>query len=625
MPDPEIKGRKRRACDQCASSKRACDFSLPCETCTAKGLTCSNRRTAERKLSEVGHDANTGSESQIGIHHGTSISLDFWDCSAGTRAETQSVTNTLLQIPSPTMTAISTSCLTDANGFYDDPTSQSIFGSESFDFLLNFELKGGIDRAFNFATSLEQFCQKYDLSLPFSLTDEGHLAVFAHTRIQEPKRSESLLPTVQWLFDPLLPQTKAILEILLEESPRRDAEEADGDEHGDRLLLLSNQCIRLFNPPSLRRFISLYWTKWHWHCPIIHQPSVDIAQMPTAMVIVMGLIGASMSSDREDIDEVRRWLDPTEKAIFAMPWLSRENYVNQRQPLSRESKLRCLQMGHLICALQIWEGNDLARKRVIELRYPQLVQASREVGESHIDLLDEDDDARKAELWSKFILEEEIIRTRIFIFLLDTAFTIFADEPPHATIPDLRFPFPYPDVCFRSHSLNEFLHTSRLHCENYSVLRRMHICDTVKMLYDAGVEGNVTPLLAMTDLNIFVLISALHSIMFSQIITPLKSSVLTTSLNQGLERWLWLWKQGQSYPHPPTGINTSGDEAPTAPSFVRHSYEWYSLAKVKLKLVTHFEAKGRCIQRYASDKSSVRDLILTAQSLNLLGGNYLTV
>ncbi|PTB49680.1 hypothetical protein M431DRAFT_67740, partial [Trichoderma harzianum CBS 226.95] len=41
VPNPATRGRKRRACDQCASSKRACDFNSPCGTCSVRGSSCS--------------------------------------------------------------------------------------------------------------------------------------------------------------------------------------------------------------------------------------------------------------------------------------------------------------------------------------------------------------------------------------------------------------------------------------------------------------------------------------------------------------------------------------------------------------------------------------------------------
>ncbi|EHK22084.1 uncharacterized protein TRIVIDRAFT_151205, partial [Trichoderma virens Gv29-8] len=44
IPSPELRGRKRRACDQCAISKRACNVELPCGTCSLKGSSCSYRR-----------------------------------------------------------------------------------------------------------------------------------------------------------------------------------------------------------------------------------------------------------------------------------------------------------------------------------------------------------------------------------------------------------------------------------------------------------------------------------------------------------------------------------------------------------------------------------------------------
>jgi hypothetical protein len=47
VPTSLKRGKKRKACDYCASSKLSCDFDWPCETCLVNGKDCTYQRVAE--------------------------------------------------------------------------------------------------------------------------------------------------------------------------------------------------------------------------------------------------------------------------------------------------------------------------------------------------------------------------------------------------------------------------------------------------------------------------------------------------------------------------------------------------------------------------------------------------
>src|SRR5947209_4566667 len=137
-------------------------------------------------------------------------------------------------------------------------------------------------------------------------------------------------------------------------------------------------------------------------------------------------------------------------------------------------------------------------------------QAARDLRFSHEDFTTSNI-TRALQNWENFILEEELIRycileiwlsaeiiqklidnwrrTNTFIFLLDTAFTIFHKTPPRVTIPDLAFPFPYPDICFQAESGESFIDSIQQHFPNYTMTRRTNICQTVEVLCGSGNFG----------------------------------------------------------------------------------------------------------------------------------------
>ncbi|KAK3045941.1 hypothetical protein LTR09_012533 [Extremus antarcticus] len=239
-------------------------------------------------------------------------------------------------------------------------------GTESFEFLLNFEMGGGINRVFNFYTSLESDYLNLDYN-----ESSLELLFVGPTHADSPGTDSDIcqIQSTQWLFDPLLPHAKAVWEQLPHLS------RSGISEHTSTGQLATNQCIEFFNPKNLRRLLGLYWTNWHFHCPIVHQATLNVLELPMEMVVVMALLGACVSCDDGDVSKARQWLDPVEELIFAHPWLSKDKSPDVSESVHlRLTKLRMLQTALLICVLQTWEGTEAARLRVRELRYTRLVK-----------------------------------------------------------------------------------------------------------------------------------------------------------------------------------------------------------------------------------------------------------
>ncbi|KAL6824541.1 hypothetical protein J3E69DRAFT_381370 [Trichoderma sp. SZMC 28015] len=280
------------------------------------------------------------------------------------------------------------------------------FENERFEFLLNFTLCGGLDISFNFFTSSEKV--PGNAYFDNFLTIDDLLSIDYEAGSKWVKASEErsrATKTMEWLFDPLLSQTKAICEKLL------NLPGIDELVPGNRLQSLDEQCLEFFNPLNLRRLLNTYWKRWHRNCPVIHPPSFDPSQAPAELVLVLVLIGACVSKNPNDAQNARKWLEPVERLVFALPWLSRETQGSQADPtLTRYTKLRILQTAVLMCALQTWEGSEKAKERIRKLRYPYVAQASQELAYHQPDEQIGSDLAATLRHWDEFIFEEQILR-----------------------------------------------------------------------------------------------------------------------------------------------------------------------------------------------------------------------
>lgn len=280
------------------------------------------------------------------------------------------------------------------------------FETERFEFLLNFTSCGGLDISFNFLTSLEKGTGNAYFDNFLTIDDLLSIDYEAGGKwVKDSEERSCATKTMEWLFDPLLSQTKAICEKLL------NLPGIDKLVMGNHLQSLDEQCLEFFNPLNLRRLLNTYWKRWHRNCPVIHPPSFDPSQAPAELVLVLVLIGACVSKCPNDARNARKWLEPVERLVFAMPWLSRETQGSQADStLTRYAKLRILQTAILVCALQTWEGSEKSKERIRNLRYPYVAQASQELAYHQLDEQIGSDLAATLRHWDEFILEEQILR-----------------------------------------------------------------------------------------------------------------------------------------------------------------------------------------------------------------------
>lgn len=102
--------------------------------------------------------------------------------------------------------------------------------------------------------------------------------------------------------------------------------------------------------------------------------------------------------------------------------------------------------------------------------------------------------------------------TKSYIFLLDTAFTIFFMTPPRITIPDLDFPFSYPDSCFHARTADEFFESVQQLCPTFPTTRETRIHRIIQMLCNTTNSTENYAIPELTDLGGFIMISGTNRI-----------------------------------------------------------------------------------------------------------------
>jgi hypothetical protein len=189
---------------------------------------------------------------------------------------------------------------------------------------------------------------------------------------------------VEWLSDPLFLKTKEIWDRLREEADKKAKASASyghgaTSHHQPFTSATSARCLEFFSPSRIRKFLALFWNRWYPHCPIIHKPTFDASLASSTLLTIMILIGAFLSSDREDCIAAAEWLDITEEAIFNDEWLSGA-WVDECDELGRSSNMhsqvRALQSAVFLCVLQNWEGGNSAKQKIRRRRFGAVVAVS---------------------------------------------------------------------------------------------------------------------------------------------------------------------------------------------------------------------------------------------------------
>jgi hypothetical protein len=303
----------------------------------------------------------------------------------------------------------------DVTGF--DPSSLSEATDEvrkevskmSFEFLLNFTSSSGMKHVFKYRRRRSHCDSLLEIpttfggyeALPYSnmgkeRPDSGLMPLHHSTPSQASLidsssdagsqisdlcqiASSGVQRMVQWLDDPLFPQTKQLWDTFrnlvsfqMKTGAVEDVRKTDA------------RCLEFFSPPNIRRFIVLFFDEWYPHCPIIHKPTFDISQTPLILLAPMIIIGACMSPLDMDVEDARTWIDLAETFVFSASILSSETTERDSREVDIEP-YKVIQAGYLICLLQNWEGNETVKRRVRHHRFTAVIAVSISVGSDEWD------------------------------------------------------------------------------------------------------------------------------------------------------------------------------------------------------------------------------------------------
>jgi hypothetical protein len=296
----------------------------------------------------------------------------------------------------------------DATGFDSSSLSEATdearkeVSKMSFEFLLNFTSSSGMKHVFKYRRRRSHPHSLLEIpttfggyeALPYSnMGKERSHSGLTHFHYSSPSQASLIESStdagsqvsdpcqiasgvqrmVQWLDDPLFPQTKQLWDTfrdLVSFQMKMGAVE--------NIRQTDARCLEFFSPPNIRRFTVLFFDEWYPHCPIIHKPTFDISKTPLILLAPMIIIGACMSPLDMDVEDARTWIDLAETFVFSAAILSIEATERDSREVDIEP-YKVIQAGYLICLLQNWEGNETVKRRVRHHRFTAIIAVSNPV------------------------------------------------------------------------------------------------------------------------------------------------------------------------------------------------------------------------------------------------------
>ncbi|GFG20637.1 hypothetical protein IFM61606_00685 [Aspergillus udagawae] len=393
---------------------------------------------------------------------------------------------------------------------------------------------------------------------------------------------------------------------------------------------VQQSCAAFFSASNIRRFLEYFWSLWYPSCPIVHRPSFDPETARTALLCVMVIIGACLSPHEEENEAAKMWLDSVEEMTFGDEYfMERETSDTSTGPLHNNAegmkkRVECIQAAYLVCSLQKREGSVEAQGRMRRHRHATLVVLARDIGlesATHRNLRLE---SPSKPWWRQFVIEEELIRTLTYVFLIDAAMAIFHHTPPRMVVSELKMDMACPEVCFQADTATECFYSFREWEQCIFWSERLSVAGVVRRICQRELDDrSVLEFSKMGTLNLFTTIQAVHSLTFylqnSLVFEPTLAPVQT-----GLDNWRRIWNARQP----------EDKDIPDQPQtiwkkigFVRYAPEFWHLARIVVAQIIASDSDEQCLLPSArglsrfdhSDMRDINGLIMEYQQLNLGG------
>ncbi|KAL2401661.1 Transcription factor verF [Exophiala dermatitidis] len=456
---------------------------------------------------------------------------------------------------------------------------------ESLQFLANFTSNTGLAASFDCGT-LEQRWRVADAFAKSGTasTSPMEAAVGSGTPVPDINEGSHAHAAVHhWLSDPLSLKSHEIVTLVKEVVMHKSQNSCVGLTWSPSV---QQACVQFFSPGNIRRCLYFYWAIWHPNVNIVHKPTFDPLSSKPQLVAAMVVIGACVSPERSDLEEVRRWFNCVEEMVFSDDDLCNDG----PSPVCRDTgevqwrhgKLRALQAAYMVCLYQNWEGSSSNKRRIRRHRYSAVVATARDIGISNARHPDYQQQTLCDFPWSRFALREELIRVFMWIFLLDTAFVIFNNLPPRMVIREMRMSTAMPEACFQAMTAEECFSDIQQGEQN-----TLDLVSAFEILYQPDIDSAlILKLSNLGPLNLFALASAFHSIIFHfQNTFSCQGSL--EAIKHAQQAWKTVWDGYMSHfsqvpRHSPT-TSTMADLVPDdmwkRAGFTRYASEYWLLGK----------------------------------------------
>ncbi|KAH7082481.1 hypothetical protein FB567DRAFT_531338 [Paraphoma chrysanthemicola] len=555
-------GRRRRACDRCAADKQRCDQAIPCSNCATKSNICSYERASSTN--------NRGSDT---------FDIETWKFQLGS-VELNSLPLALLNKQNKTQNQLDYGAVCETTS--QDSQSRRV----QIGFIIQLTKSSGLYRVFNYNNPDAHPERHAESDFFGELVDwQNPTWLDASVEFTSSLNSSSVIETsrmASWISHPLFPQSTAIWNVIQGYPLFASSEPSVSGAQCTQ----DHSYIDFFNPLNLERYLQLFWTRWSPHCLMIHRPSFDLEKTPIFMILIMALTGCLMSDSLEDTSNATKWLEVAEWTIFQQLRLRSAFNRSCGGDLGSDSQdtLRLLQSALLVCVVQHWEGLQDTKDRVRDELFPALVAASRDLGFDQANHSTDLDLDLKIIDWPRYVLNEELIRTYIYIFLFDNQYAIFHGTPPRMKLSELNMAFPCPEPCFKASTGDELLlviqELGRL------PLWEHKIRDIVQLLCSEHDHPTELPdMSGMSVLSLVTLVVAIQAVILCQSMSLCNSSSTISALRSSLNIWSAAWERRLITPTnlPNLDTSASSDDHLEESGWLRHAPEYHRVATLMIE------------------------------------------
>lgn len=515
---PEIqrqkRGRKRISCDACVRSKRKCNRASPCSMCQHFGETCIltqqvNCYVATRPGSITSSTDSPQSSSTSPASTGLATSISAEE-SGSDGSVSLSPDHNLFMSDEFLSNAITVqpSDYTHFGAWDTTNAINAILGSPisllptppypvphmRLNFLSKFTATTGFARSFECGNETER---KQIMTALVSTTPRSKIELEIDAFLHVPDEDclvnvvddsvnifESAAP--QYLFDntaktqtqtqthyPIIvqdpiykhPLTLKSREIIgaMYQMITGDSPDTQGGCISNNWSKFEDECRIFFAPEKLERYLVAFWSLWYPNWPAFHKPTFSSTEKPAKLLAAMALIGASLTSDKTEHVQARRWGFAIERWIFSSHELGGDFLGEDSK--HQETVCRC-KLGGLLDELRAcyammlfmtWEGTAEQKSRARRLRFSQIIDMSRRLirlnpnrGSPAAFIKTEN----LTQGWKEFIFQEELARTLVYVFMIDCAYTLFNNCSPRLGLQELNIPLVCPEICFQAEDAN---------------------------------------------------------------------------------------------------------------------------------------------------------------------------